>query len=67
MIPGAKKEAALSAFLTEAVTKSLDVCCEEIHNSLADIYEDVEMEVIGQCPRHRLRIQFLFVLLAQII
>lgn len=47
MIPGAKKEAALSAFLTEAVTKSLDVCCEEIHNSLADIYEDVEMEVIG--------------------
>lgn len=47
MIPGAKKEAAMSTFFTEVVKNALDVCCEEIHSSLSEIYEDVETEVIG--------------------
>ena len=37
----------MSAFFTEAVKNALDVCCEEIHSSLSNIYEDVETEVIG--------------------
>lgn len=47
MIPGSKKEQAMSLFLNEAVKNALEVCCGEIRSSLEEIYEDVETEVVG--------------------
>jgi len=47
MIPGAKKENAMSDFFSKSVKGALDVCCTEIRSSLEEIYDDVEAEVIG--------------------
>lgn len=47
MIPGSKKEAAMADFLTRTVSGSLDVCCSELHSTLNEIYDDVEIEIIG--------------------
>lgn len=47
MIPGSKKEAAMADFLTRTVSGSLDVCCSELHATLNEIYDDVEIEIIG--------------------
>lgn len=47
MIPGAKKESAMSDFFSKSVKGALDLCCAEIHSSLDEIYDDVETEVIG--------------------
>ena len=47
MIPGSKKEQAVSSFLNETVKNALEVCCGEIRSSLEEIYEDVEIEVVG--------------------
>lgn len=47
MIPGAKKESAMSEFFSKSVKGALDVCCVEIHFSLDEIYDDVEAEVVG--------------------
>ena len=47
MIPGAKKECAMSDFFVKAVNGALDVCCAEIHSSLDEIYDDVENEIVG--------------------
>lgn len=47
MIPGAKKEAAMSEFFSKSVKGALDVCCTEIRSILGEIYDDVEEEVVG--------------------
>lgn len=47
MIPGSKKEEAMNTFLDQSVSSALEVCCKEIRNSLEEIYEDVETEVLG--------------------
>ena len=47
MIPGAKKETAMSDFFLKAVNSALDVCCTEIHSTLGEIYDDVETEIVG--------------------
>lgn len=47
MIPGSKKEEAMSLFLNESVKNALAVGCEEMRLILEEIYEDVEIEVIG--------------------
>lgn len=47
MIPGSKKEQAMNVFLNETIKNALEVYCEEIHFGLEEIYEDVEIEVIG--------------------
>lgn len=47
MIPGSKKEAAMADFLKRTVSSSLDVCCSELHATLNEIYDDVEIEIIG--------------------
>ena len=47
MIPGSKKEAAMNDFLIKSIKEVLNICCTEMHTSLDDIYDDVEIEVIG--------------------
>lgn len=47
MIPGSKKEEAMNTFLDQSVNSALESCCKEIRNSLEEIYEDVETEVLG--------------------
>lgn len=47
MIPGVKKESAMNAFVASAVSRSLEACCVEIKTTLEEIYEDVEIEIIG--------------------
>lgn len=47
MIPGTKKESAMSDFFSKSVAGALDVCCTYIHSSLDEIYDDVEAEVVG--------------------
>lgn len=47
MIPGAKKEDAMNRFLDSAIKRALEICCANIHSCLEEIYEDVEMEIIG--------------------
>lgn len=47
MIPGSKKESAMNEFLSKSVRNALDICCKEVHSTLADIYDDVEEEVLG--------------------
>lgn len=47
MIPGAKKEEAMSLFMNESVKGSIEVACREMRFILEEIYEDVEIEVIG--------------------
>lgn len=47
MIPGSKKEDAMNTFLNKSVSSALESCCKEIRNSLEEIYEDVETEVLG--------------------
>lgn len=47
MIPGAKKEAAMSSFMAKSIKSALDACCIEIRSSLEDIYDDVEYEIVG--------------------
>lgn len=47
MIPGAKKETAMSDFLKKSVNSALEECCFVIHSSLDEIYDDVETEIIG--------------------
>lgn len=47
MIPGTKKEDAMCTFLNRSVSSALESCCKEIRNSLEEIYEDVETEVLG--------------------
>lgn len=47
MIPGTKKEEAMKTFLNQTVKHALDICCGELHNSMSEIYDDVEMEVLG--------------------
>lgn len=47
MIPGSKKELAMAEFFSKSVKSALDVCCTEIHSSIDEIYDDVEVEVVG--------------------
>lgn len=47
MIPGAKKESAMSEFFSKSIKGALDVCCTEMHSSIDEIYDDVEAEVVG--------------------
>lgn len=47
MIPGLKKEQAMNLFFNQVVKNSLEVCCEKIRSNLDEIYEDVEIEIIG--------------------
>lgn len=47
MIPGEKKETAMNDFFEEAAKLALNKCCEDLHSSLDEIYEDVEIEIIG--------------------
>lgn len=47
MIPGAKKETAMNAFLARSVSSALEACCTEIHESLEEIYDDVKTEIVG--------------------
>lgn len=47
MIPGAKKEKAMADFFERTVSNALDTCCTELHSNLNEIYDDVEVEVIG--------------------
>lgn len=47
MIPGAKKEAAMNEFFNTAVTDALDSCCMELQSTLGEIYDDVEIEIVG--------------------
>lgn len=46
MIHGSKKEEAMNLFLNKSVKNALEVCCEEMHSVLEEIYEDVETEII---------------------
>ena len=48
MIPGTKKEEAISRFFSKSMREALDVCCKDIHICLDDIYIDVEEEIIGK-------------------
>ena len=47
MIPGSKKESAMAEFFSKTVSNALDVCCIELHSTLNEIYDDVEVEIIG--------------------
>ena len=47
MIPGSKKEEAMRSFLNSTFNEALNFCCGEIRSCLDEIYEDVEIEVIG--------------------
>lgn len=47
MIPGTKKESAMSDFFSKSVKEALDMCCTELHLALDEIYDDVESEVVG--------------------
>lgn len=47
MIPGEKKEKAMAEFLERTVNTALGTCCTELHSNLNEIYDEVEIEVIG--------------------
>jgi len=47
MLPGAKKESAMSEFFSKSIKHALDVFCTEFHSDLDEIYEDVEVEIVG--------------------
>ena len=47
MIPGAKKESAMNSFFSTCVREALTTCCDEMRSTLDDIYQDVEVEVLG--------------------
>lgn len=47
MIPGSKKEEAMREFLDSTFSEALAFCCSEIRSCLEEIYEDVEVEVVG--------------------
>lgn len=47
MIPGAKKETAMSDFFARTMKNALESCCNELRSSLDEIYEDVEIEIVG--------------------
>lgn len=47
MIPGSKKEEAMSIFLNQSVRSALEACCMKFRSYLEEIYEDAETEVVG--------------------
>ena len=47
MIPGAKKEKAMSDFLDVTVQEALNVCCNELRKCLDEIYEETSEEIVG--------------------
>lgn len=47
MIPGTKKESAMSDFFARTMKNALESCCNELRSSLDEIYEDVEVEIVG--------------------
>lgn len=47
MIPGSKKESAMSNFFKRSVEEALDTCCLEIKSDLEEIYDEIEEELMG--------------------
>ena len=45
MLPGAKKEKAMSEYSERVLHESLELCCENLKADLKEIYKDVEEEV----------------------
>lgn len=51
MIPGTKKEEAMSQFLKDAINHALDSCCIQLRETLEDIFQDMEEEVPGAAQK----------------
>lgn len=47
MIPGAKKEEALSRFFKDTMKQALDKFCSNLENALKEFYEEAEEELVG--------------------
>lgn len=51
MIPGAKKEQAMSVFLNKSLKEALNQYCVDFRQNLADLFEEVEEEIVQTVGR----------------
>lgn len=47
LIPGVKKETAMADFFDRSIKYALNACCADMYSRLEEIYDDVEMELVG--------------------